>query len=128
MTEAVAWNRMAADGCQIRFFNDILCVYTYREDGLTQAGTRLFRENPRGYGLWLREKSRFLGESPWQVFRMYYGFCCELSGTFSISQMARCIGAPRTVMAAAALLRRIKNLVPHRDSENTEDGSHADTL
>ena len=34
MTEAVAWNRMAADGWKIRFYNEILTIYEYQPDGL----------------------------------------------------------------------------------------------
>ena len=38
-------------------------IYEYQEDGLTQAGSRLFLDNPRGYGLLLREKAEFLNWS-----------------------------------------------------------------
>lgn len=61
ITEAVAWNRMAHDGYKMRFYNDIIWIYEYREDGLTKAGNRLFLNNPCGYGLWLREKLNFCG-------------------------------------------------------------------
>ena len=56
MTEAVTWNRMANDGYIVRYFNDIICIYEYLEDGLTKAGNKLFLENPRGYGITFENK------------------------------------------------------------------------
>ena len=40
MTEAVAWNRMAGDGYKVRYFNDIIWIYEYKDDGLTRSGYR----------------------------------------------------------------------------------------
>ena len=51
MTEAVVYNRMAHDGYKMRFYNDIIWIYEYKEDGLTKAGNKLFINNPYGYGL-----------------------------------------------------------------------------
>ena len=65
MTEAVVYNRMAHDGYKTRFFDDIICIYEYQEDGLTSRGNELFLQNPRGYGLWISEKNRFQGKSLW---------------------------------------------------------------
>ena len=76
MTEAVTWNRMAADGYKMRFFNDIIWVYEYQEDGLTKSGNVLFLNNPRGYGLWLREKAKFQGISFFNIVKTYYSFIC----------------------------------------------------
>ncbi len=95
MTEAVTYNRMAHDGYKIRFYNDIICIYEYLEDGLTRAGRKLFLENPRGFGLWLQEKSRFTGDSLKQKYRMYYTFTCDLSAKFKPAEIAEYISAPR---------------------------------
>ena len=94
MTEAVAWNRMAADGYRIRYFNDIIWIYEYKEDGLTKAGSRLFLGNPRGYGLWLREKAALEHCSVMQRLRMIYTFTCDLSELHSVRTIAQSIGAP----------------------------------
>lgn len=98
MTEAVAWNRMANDGYKIRFYNDIICVYEYREDGLTKSGNRLFINNPRGYGLWLREKAKFGQESLLQKLKMIYTFTCDLASKYKPNVIAECISAPRLLI------------------------------
>lgn len=100
MTEAVVWNRMAADGYKMRFYNDIIWIYEYKEDGLTKAGSRLFLNNPRGYGLWLREKSEFEHQSMMQRLRMIYTFTCDLAPQHDVRTIAQSIGAPALLIAA----------------------------
>lgn len=100
MGEAVVWNRMAHDGYKMRFYNDIIWVFAYKEDGLTKAGGRIFLENPRGYGLLLREKAEFLGWTKMEFLKMWYTFTCDLSELYSSRQIAGYIGAPYPLIAA----------------------------
>ena len=110
MTEAVVWNRMANDGYKMRFYNDIIWVYEYKEDGLTMAGNSLFTNNPHGYGLWLKEKSIFMKESLYKRFRLYYTFTCELYEKYDVKTIAECIGAPTFLIIIMLLLHKVKNL------------------
>lgn len=108
MTEAVAWNRMAADGYKVRFYNDIIWVYEYKEDGLTQAGSSVFLKNPKGYGLWLREKAKFEGICLKDRLKMYYTFTCDLSDQISNQEIAQCIGANQLLIALCKAIHRLK--------------------
>lgn len=110
MTEAVTWNRMAHDGYKMRFFNDIIWVFEYKEDGLTRAGSKLFLDNPQGYGLWLRERADFLGASPKEKIKMYYTFTCDLYGRLSVDQIAEYIGAPRLLIQVFCGFRHLISL------------------
>ena len=115
MTEAVAYNRMAHDGYRMRFFNDVVCIYAYLEDGLTRAGNKLFLENPRGYALWLREKAEFLNKSVINRFRMWYSYYCEMSFCedpyrLTKRQCAEYLGAPVGVIYAAAAVHKLRHL------------------
>ena len=94
MTEAVTWNRMAKDGYKIRFYNDIIWIYEYKEDGLTKAGDRLFWENPQGTGIFFREKAELLGYSFREKVGMWYGFVTENRYRCSNLQLAQYIGMP----------------------------------
>lgn len=120
MTEAVVWNRMAHDGYQMRFYDDVICIYEYQEDGLTRAGNSLFLQNPQGYGLWLQEKEKFLGSSFVKRFRMWYSFYCEMTSCeeqyrLTKKQCAEYIKAPALMIYALAAVHFIKN----RKKENT---------
>lgn len=108
MTEAVVYNRMAADGYRMRFYNDIIWVYEYQEDGLTKAGSKLFLNNPRGYGLWLREKAKFERVSLLKRLKMYYTFTCDLSGRLTAKEIADCIGAPEMLVWMIMSVRQLK--------------------
>lgn len=94
MTEAVVWNRMANDGYKMRFFNDIIWIFEYKDDGLTKAGSKLFLNNPRGYGLWLKEKAEFEKYPLKKRVKMYATFTCDMSSRYSSRMIAEYIGAP----------------------------------
>lgn len=111
VTEAVVYNRMAADGYKMRFYNDIIWIYEYREDGLTKVGSSIFLNNPRGYGLWLREKARFEHASTKEKLKMYYTFTCDLSERLSAKEIAQCIGAPRPLIALFNTLHKLIHLI-----------------
>lgn len=110
MTEAVAYNRMAHDGYKMRFYNDIIWIYEYKEDGLTKAGSSIFLNNPKGYGLWLREKAAFQDASMKERLKMYYTFTCDLYSRLSGREIAACIGAPYLVIAFFCGVRKLINI------------------
>lgn len=111
ITEAVVWNRMAYDGYKMRFYNDIIWVYEYKEDGLTKSGSALFLNNPQGYGLWLRERAEFLGYTRMQKLKMYYTFACDLSGKCENREIAQYIGAPELLIEAFAAGRKLWSFI-----------------
>lgn len=111
MTEAVTWNRMAHDGYKMRFYNDIIWIYEYREDGLTKAGSSLFLNNPQGYGLWLREKAKFERIGLISRLKMYYTFTCDLSPRLSNPQIAHCIGTHWILIALCNAIHKMKQRV-----------------
>ena len=55
LTEEVVWNRIAASGYRLRWFNRVTYHCEYRADGLSAKGIKLFFDNPLGWGLWLKE-------------------------------------------------------------------------
>lgn len=111
MTEAVVWNRMAHDGYKMRFYNDIIWVFEYKEDGLTRVGTKIFLDNPRGYGLCLKEKADFLNWSIWKKMKMYYTFTCDMESHYTTEKIAQCIGTNVTVIHFCKILHKVRLLI-----------------
>lgn len=107
MTEAVVWNRMAHDGYKVRFYNDIIWVFEYKDDGLTKAGNAVFLNNPHGYGLWLREKAEFEGAGLIWKLKLYYTFTCELSDKYKMDTISECIGASKVTIWFCWIMHRI---------------------
>ena len=114
MTEAVVYNRMAHDGNIMRFYNDIIWIYEYREDGLSSNGIEIYVNNPYGYGLWVKEQTSFLNYSFAQKIRAYYSFYCDLREKHSIKQISKCIDAPIALMWLFSQYWNIKRLVEKR--------------
>ncbi len=104
MTEAVVWNRMAHDGYRIRFYNDIIWIYEYKSDGLTNAGYRLFLENPQGTGIFFREKADFLRYSWRNRVGMWYGFATDNFSRCTDDQIAEYIQMPRWLVGPVRVL------------------------
>ena len=111
MTEAVAWNRMAHDGYQMRYYNDIIWMYEYKPDGLTRAGDALFLKNPQGTGVFFREKAEFLRYPLHTKIGMWYGFTCDAMDTCTNAQIAQYIGMPRLLVAPMKGVHRVLHFI-----------------
>ena len=110
MTEAVTWNRMAHDGYKIRVFNDIIYIYKYLPGGLSLSGFQLFYDNPKGYGLWLKEKAEFLNYSYYKKLSMYYGYFFTQKSKLSIKEIAENIGSSYFIMKILYFYYKVKKL------------------
>ena len=92
VTEAVVWDRIAADGYKFRFFNQITYLAEYRADGLTAQGLSLYYQNPRGYALYLKQ-SRVYGKFSLEVQRYFdMEYYRNLKSTFSSREIADLLG------------------------------------
>lgn len=98
LTEAVTWDLMAHDGYKMRFYNDIIRIWEYKDDGLTQAGYRVFLENPQGTGLFFRQKAEFLHYSLWNKLTLWYGYATDAMDRCTDEQIANYIGMPRILV------------------------------
>lgn len=111
MTEAVTWNRMAHDGYRVRYYNDIIWIYEYLEDGLTKAGESIFYRNPRGYGLFLRERIKFL-KYPLKVkLDIWISYIINVGDMYPAKLVAESIGLPYIMVVALIAVRRLKRRI-----------------
>ncbi len=98
LTEAVTWDLMAHDGYKMRFYNDIIWIWEYKDDGLTRAGYRVFLENPQGTGLFFRQKAEFLHYSLWNKLTLWYGYATDAMDRCTDEQIAQYIGMPKALV------------------------------
>lgn len=109
MTEAVVWNRMAHDGYRFRFYDDIIWIYEYKEDGLTMAGNRLFIRNPKGYALWMQEKVQFENPTIINRFKVNYALYCELKNDYTENKIRECLNVSQPVITLCRLICKLKH-------------------
>ncbi|RTG97870.1 glycosyl transferase [Thermus scotoductus] len=70
--EALLWNRVAAAGYRMRFFNEKIRVVEYLGDGLTAQGARKTVRNPRGARLYFLEFIQINRYFPAKVLLYHY--------------------------------------------------------
>lgn len=59
LTEAVVWNRIAYKGYKLRWYQNIIYICEYRNDGLTKAGDNLYKNSPKGLLLYINELKEY---------------------------------------------------------------------
>lgn len=93
ISEAVVWNRIAYDGFKLRWFNHPIYYWEYQANGLTSNLRRLYRDNPRGYLLYVRQEIKYLKE-PLIKRIILLGKCIEtLRGTiYTEKRIAKLLG------------------------------------
>lgn len=74
LTESVVWDRIAYDGLKIRWYNRIIYICEYREDGLTNQGGTLFTENPIGWGIHIQQTCHFYNLTSEERFNQYFNY------------------------------------------------------
>lgn len=92
VTECVVWDKIAEEGYNLRYFNRIIYLCEYREDGLTHQGLDLYYRNPKGYGHYLRmcrENKKFQrGEQAYFDAGCYFRW----KDTMSVFEISNLIG------------------------------------
>lgn len=59
ITESIIWNRIANDGLKLRWFNEVVYICEYLDDGLTKNSDEVFINNFEGYTLYVRETMNY---------------------------------------------------------------------
>lgn len=111
LTEAVTWDLMAHDGYKMRFYNDIIWIWEYKDDGLTRAGFKVFQDNPQGTGLFFRQKAVFLKYSLPAKLGMWYGYATEFRHCLTDGQIAEYIGMPRWLVPPMKWLHTLVQII-----------------
>ena len=68
----------------------------------------LYHRNPRGYGLFLREKIQFLDFSLRDQWELRISYIINVCDMYSTKLVAEAIGLPYITVAVLKLVRRIK--------------------
>lgn len=78
LTEAVVWDKMAYDGLIKRVHQEVIYYCEYLEDGLTVNSEQKFRNNPKGWGIYLSQSNLYHEWTELERFENYfYYYSCE---------------------------------------------------
>lgn len=88
ITEGVVWDKIAHDGYKIRFFNEIIYICDYLDDGLTKQGRDIFVNNPNGYAHYIKQQIQFKNLSIKQRWLTYYNFYLDMKVKYTKKEIA----------------------------------------
>lgn len=108
MTPCVVFDRMAAAGYKTRYFQDIVWVCNYLDDGLTKHADTIYVNNPRGYGLTIYERMKFTKTPALKRFKSYYSFYCELQHRHTYQEIASFVHTSPVLMGVVKAIYATK--------------------
>lgn len=111
LTESVVWSRIAADGYKIRWFNEIIYICSYLDDGLTKTGDQKFINNPKGYALLVREQIKFHKYSFRERLAAYYRYHSKLRASLSEKEICANLNIDIFFLELAVCLGRVKDFL-----------------
>lgn len=89
ITESVVWNRIAAAGYKIRWFNEVIMICEYLDDGLTMQGNELFKKNPKGYALYLNQENVFYRRNWRERVAQYIVYYNDMKARLTIKEICK---------------------------------------
>lgn len=72
LSEAVLWNQIASDGWKLRYFNEIIYLCEYLEDGLSKNNNYHLKNSPKGFAEYLKSVIKYENINPMMKY-CYYG-------------------------------------------------------
>ena len=89
LTECIVWDRIAAAGYKLRYFNKIIYICDYLPDGLTMNSEKMFLTSPKGYGLFLYQEKLYHKMTGLKMWNQYLQYYYKLRNKYSFMQIAR---------------------------------------
>lgn len=109
VTECVVWDKIAYDNFKIRWFNEIIYLGNYLEDGYTKKGNSLFEKNPIGYLINIRNKRIYKDYTKRQLLGNYYAYYEIVKNTKSIKEISEDLLISNTTLRITILMKKVLN-------------------
>lgn len=112
VAESVVWFAIGNAGYKIRWYDDIIYIGEYREDGLTSQEMELYHRNPKGYLLMI--KSDLTSLNPPLVRRLAYYAAYDSTASKigkTRKQAANELGVSKASLAFASLLKNVRQMI-----------------
>lgn len=118
LAECIVWNEIAFSGYKIRWFNEIIYLGNYLDDGYTRRGERLLLENPVNFLIFTRNEHKYYPTD----FKRHIGNCYRyyraLGKSKSINEISDDLLTNKVFLKFCILLYNIKNKFKGKKYEN----------
>lgn len=109
ITESTVWNKIAYDGYKIRWFNEVIYICDYLEDGLSNAGEEALTNNPKGTAYYVRQNIKYFNCGLKEKLSNYNGYYNTVKSKITIQLAARYLDINIITLVIAILLCNIKD-------------------
>lgn len=89
LTECIVWNKIASQGYKLRWFNEIIYICDYLEDGLTNEGQKIFINNPKGYALFLKTEIKYKSVDKKKKVQLWFDYYIQLKDKLTLKEIAK---------------------------------------
>ncbi len=114
LTECVVWDKIAFDGYKLRFFNDIVYICDYLDDGLSKNLARHEKSSPKGKALYLYQTYKFGKTSKYDAWNYdFLNYYYSLKKTYSIFTVGKFLHQNPLAFAIKITYIRIRNKIKH---------------
>ena len=110
ITEEVVWNKIAVDDYYIRWFNEIIYICNYLEDGLTKNSTKA-QDNPKGMLVWAKGQLVAFPKDKKMRLTAIYIYYAAVKGKKKIKQIAKELDQSSFNVYLSIIVRNIKHLL-----------------
>lgn len=114
LTEATVWGEMAYDGYKIRWFNEIIYISEYLEDGLTNSGVEIFKNNPKGTAYTVKQKIKFEKSNFINKLSKYNEYYKIVNSMVTFEQAKNNLGISSFELGLAIFLVKCKDIILRR--------------
>lgn len=107
ISEAYIWNKIAADGYKIRWFNDVLIHCEYIADGLSKNRGKIEKNNPKGYLLYLKDLIKY-EKNLFRKLAHYTSYCNIANNIYSTNEIKKQLKISKLMVYLMLFLGKIR--------------------
>lgn len=110
MSEVVLWNEIARQGYKLRWFNEIIYICNYLEDGLTINRNSIYKKNPIAHKMMVRELLQIDVSIKSKIMEIYNYFIIWKEEK-SIKEIASDLNISRVVLSSCIMLLQVREII-----------------
>ena len=109
--EGALWFELANQGYKLRYFNEIIYITEYLEDGLSANPTRMWEENPQGFAYVLNQQVKYYKKNILRQMSNYNVYYNAVKRTTSFNDAAKYLETSKLFLFLSVSISKIKNII-----------------
>ena len=109
--ESAVWYDIASQGLKLRYFNEIIYITEYLEDGLSANPKKMWIENPQGFAYVMKQQNKYYNISFLKKLSRSYFYYNQVKQSTNIFKAARYMNTNIFAILFTSVLINIKKLL-----------------